>query len=112
MKNSSIKSRLNLADQYHELVLNGTKTSTIRLGQVTFIDANLTLNFENKSTIQVKIQEVIHGKCLKDLTEEDAEKDGFGSQSNLKEALLMFYPIIEEDSEVTIVCFKLTKQVC
>jgi hypothetical protein len=110
MKDTHVNS-LGLAPQYHKLVLNRTKTSTVRLGHVTFADANLTFTFEKKSAIQVEIQEVIHGKCLKDLTEIDAEKDGFESLSNLKQALLSFYPSITGNSEVTIVCFKLGKQV-
>ena len=98
---------LGLSDQYHELVLNGEKTSTVRLGHVVFADSNLMLTFENKPNIQVEIQEVIHDKNLKDLTEKDAQKDGFESLSKLKTALSTFYPDITEDSKVTVVCFEL-----
>ena len=72
-------SHLNLVDKSHEGILNKSKTSTIRLGQVFFVDKILPLKFEDKPDIMVKIKAINYNKPLKDLSEEDATIDGFTS---------------------------------
>jgi phage-related protein len=65
-------SHLNLVYQSHAGILNKSKTSTIRLGHLFFVDKTLPLKFEDKPDIIVKIKAINYIKPLKDLSEEDA----------------------------------------
>jgi hypothetical protein len=98
---------LNLSDQFYASILNKTKTSTIRLGFVFFVNEILPLKFEKKPDVIIKIKHIDYDRCLKDLKEEDAITDGFNNLSELKNALLNFYPDIDENSEFTIVHFEI-----
>lgn len=100
-------SDLRLVDQFYPLILNKTKTSTIRLGYVFFVKKTLTFKFENKPDLIVKIKCINYNNCLKDLNEKDANNDGFNNLTELKTALLKFYPNCNENSQFTIVHFEI-----
>jgi len=102
-------SELNLKDQFHERILNKTKTSSIRLGDVFFVSELLPLKFETKPDVIVKIRGVIYNKFLKELNEEDAITDGFTNLSELRTALLKFYPESDENTPFTILHFELNQ---
>ena len=97
---------LKMVDKFYSAVLNNLKTSTIRLGYVFFTDEKLTLSFQNKPDIIVKINRINYSKSFKDLNEEDAITDGFTNLVELKTKLLNFYPNIKENSQLTIISFK------
>lgn len=97
---------LKLVDKFHDLVSEGKKTSTIRLGFVFINNESLTLTFVQKPELTIKILKIDYSKCLKDITDSDAVKDGFENSESLKNELLKFYPNITDDSQVTIFYFR------
>ena len=102
-------SELNLKDEFYDSILNRTKTSTIRLGDVFFPNQLLPLKFETKPEVIVKVRGVIYNKFLKDLNEADAITDGFTNLTDLKTALLQFYPNSNANTQFTILHFELDR---
>lgn len=98
---------LKLIDKFHSLILKKIKTSTIRLGYVFFINEIIEIKFQAEQDIKVRLLSVDYSKCLKDLTDIDAQKDGFNDVNELKEELLLFYNAIDDNTQFTIVNFKL-----
>jgi len=99
---------LGLKDTYYELVISRKKTSTIRYGFVFFNDIITTLTFSNKPPVNVKIRKIEYSKTFNDLSDLDAELDGYNCLDNLKNDIRKYYPTIEDSSPITIVYFDLT----
>lgn len=55
--------------------------------------------------VPIEIRDVRHCK-LRDLTHEDARRDGFSSLEELQRALFSFYPELLPDDELTLVDFE------
>ena len=98
---------LHLNDAFYDWVLSGKKQSTIRLGEVFCEKEIISLIFDHHEEIPIKIQKIQRDKTFAQLTEEDAQRDGFDTLSVLKEKLRYFYPDIQEDSRVSIIYFSL-----
>ena len=97
-------SHLNLTNELFDLVLTGTKTSTIRLGLVFVANEYLTLRAGGR-TLTVRILAVDYSKTFGSLTEADAQQDGFGSITELKDTIKQFYPQITDQDRITILRF-------
>lgn len=83
----------------------GQKHSTIRLGRRPFSPGDrLYLVDEANQVITTTITSVSY-KRLIDLTDQQAERDGFQSLRELIEALYKIYPDISPDSDLTIIEF-------
>lgn len=97
-------SHLNLTNELFDLVLAGTKTSTIRLGFVFVANEYLTLQAGGR-TLTVRMQAVDYSKTFGSLSELDAREDGFGSLLELRNAIKQFYPRIVDQDTMTILRF-------
>lgn len=88
------------------LVLNGTKTSTIRKGRWQFYIGNAALvNSRHDQVIPIVIEEMV--KCkYKALNHDDALIDGFNNLEELQAALRYHYPSIKDDDIITIIYFR------
>jgi hypothetical protein len=96
---------LRIATQFAEKVKMGQKHSTIRLGRRPFSPGDrLYLVDEAKQVITTTITGVSY-KRLIDLTDQQAERDGFQSLRELIEALYKIYPNITPESDLTIIEF-------
>jgi len=92
--------------KYWNLLVSGRKKATIRIG-------DLGLKAGDEAFIhcggyvlgRVKIKKVTR-KRLRDLTDEDAEKDGFMSKEDLVKALKRHYPNIGGRTTLTIIEFE------
>lgn len=96
---------LRLIDKFYSMVISKTKTSTIRLGYVFFVNEILTLKFSSQPDLNVRIAKIDYSKCLKDIKDEDAKKDGFENFKELYTELIKFYPNIDKNTQFTIVHF-------
>ena len=95
--------------RYVDLILSGKKTATIRLGLVRPRYKEMIVHGGGRPVAKISITKVVYKK-VKELTEEDAIKDGFNNLSELLEELKKVYPNISNDDWVTIIEFKVIQR--
>jgi hypothetical protein len=91
--------------EYVDDILSGRKKATIRLGRVRVKYDELIIHGGGRPVAKVRVTSVTYKK-VKDLTEEDARKDGFNSLNELLDALRKAYGEINPDDLVTIIEFE------
>ncbi|RLF09833.1 MAG: ASCH domain-containing protein [Thermoprotei archaeon] len=94
--------------EFVELVLRGAKRTTIRLGLIKPRHKVVVLHGGGRDVAKLEITGVEH-KRLRELTEEDAKRDGFNSLEELLKALRKVYGKFGLDEPVTIINFKVLK---
>lgn len=99
---------LTVKRRYVRLILSGRKTSTIRLGSLQVRSRYLKVVSSGRPVAVVRVEEVIHKK-VKDLTDEDAELDGFNGLTELFRELRSIYGDFMLDDDITIIRFSLVK---
>ncbi|MGK8360998.1 ASCH domain-containing protein [Corynebacterium amycolatum] len=101
--------RIYMWEGYEELIRSGEKQQTIRVDD-PFREGSAQIVFEKESgevvTIPSQVTSVVSTR-RSELSEEQAKNDGFGSLTELQEALDTHYPGLAADDEVDIVEFKL-----
>ena len=95
--------------EYAEKILKGSKTTTIRLGRVRTRYSEVIIHSGGRPIAKAMITSVRH-KRVRDLTDEDARKDGFKSREELVRALKEAYGSIDPDSMVTIIEFRVSRR--
>ncbi len=95
-------------DKYLPKILSGIKTTTIRTKVRVFTpDSKIELRspVTSKSIrVAVKGTKVV---LFKDLTDEDARKDGFATKAILKKEMLSHYPDLTNESVLTVIDFEI-----
>lgn len=91
-----------------DLVVRGLKSTTIRLGRLRLSHRVLTLHGGGRDVAKVEVTGVKYKK-VRDLTDEDARRDGFESLEALLEALKRMYKGLDPDDTVTILELKVLK---
>jgi len=93
--------------RYLESVITGRKSSTIRDGVLVFPDnCELLLRFSRSAPpVKVRVTES-RVKRFKDLSQKEIEADGFGTRDELLAELRQYYPLIMEESVITVVNFR------
>jgi hypothetical protein len=95
-------------EKYLSKILSGAKTTTIRTNVRIFPPAcRITLRSTSSTKsilIAVKGTKVV---LFKDLTNEDARKDGFPTKAILKKEMLSHYPGLTDESIVTVIDFEI-----
>lgn len=95
---------IRLHPDYWPAVLSGRKRSTVRRGRRSYVLGDSLLSTGQQETL-VRITAIRY--CLvRELTEEDAVRDGFNTLDELLEALHHFYPALHSEETVTIVFFR------
>lgn len=95
---------MRLLPEYIEAIREGRKTTTIRIGKRGI--ANPELIFESDTnSIKVQVLSVQYRK-FSELTEADAQKDGFNTFQELEITLNAFYPNIKPHTWFTVIEFK------
>lgn len=102
---SSNTQKLRLLPEYFASVKRGEKKSTIRVGRRKLSKGTLILE-SNQERLKVELRYIAH-KHLKDLTENDAQIDGFRNLAELRKALFQIYSNLKPDSLLTIIYFEL-----
>jgi cytidine deaminase len=100
----SMPAKMRLLPEYIEAIREGRKTTTIRIGKRGVATSELTFE-SNADSINVQVLSVYYRK-FSELTEMDAQKDGFNTLHELETALNAFYPNIKPNTTFTVVEFK------
>lgn len=101
----TIGRRLLMKGELTDLVIKGLKSTTIRLGRLKLKHRVLTLHGGGRDVAKVEVTDVKYKK-VRDLTDEDAKRDGFESLEALLEALRRMYRGLDPDDTVTILGFR------
>ncbi len=98
---------INFDEEYVDLILSGKKKSTVRKGIKSYEMGKVVyLTASSKPFAKAKVTKAVV-KRVKELSDEDAIKDGFKSKEELIEALRKIYGRIDESDLVTIIHFEL-----
>ncbi len=98
--------RINFDAEYVESILEGKKMTTIRKGIKSYpVGRIVELTVNYKPFARARVVKVVV-KRVRDLTDEDAVRDGFNGRDQLINALRRIYGEIKESDLVTIVHFK------
>jgi hypothetical protein len=92
-----------LSSEFLPDVVSGDKVSTIRRGRRNYPLGGALLRARDRD-IAIDIRRVRYSK-IRDLTVDDARRDGFENVEELKTALSRFYPQLQPEDDVTIVEF-------
>ncbi|WP_457549517.1 ASCH domain-containing protein [Archaeoglobus sp.] len=98
--------RINFDAEYVESIVQGKKITTVRKGIKSYpVGKAVELTVNYKPFAKAKVKKVVV-KRVKELTDDDAIRDGFGSKEELLNALKRIYGEINENDLVTIVHFE------
>ena len=100
---------LMLKKKWGDLLLEGRKRATIRLGVVKPKYEELIVHSGGRPIAKVRVKSV-RVKRVRELTDEDARLDGFNSLDELLEALREAYGDFSPDEPVTIIELELVKR--
>jgi len=101
--------KINFDEEFVDLIIKGEKTTTVRRGIKSYPVGRLVeLTVNYKPFTLAKVKKVVV-KRVKELTDEDAKRDGFNTRDELISALKRIYGDIADDEFVTIVHFELAK---
>jgi len=95
--------------EYARLLLSGKKKATIRLGRVIPKYDEVIIHSWGRPIAKAKIVRVTYKK-VRDLTDEDARKDGFSNREELINELRSVYGDIKPDDDVTIIELKIIQR--
>ena len=101
-----------VGNAYKSKILKGKKTSTIRFGNYEATPGSevyLAITPSDSVIARIKITD-IKKKMIKELTLEDAKKDGFKDLKELINTLNKIYGTLQGDDEVTIIEFDVIKK--
>ena len=94
---------------FADKLLEGSKSSTIRLGIVKPRYREVIIHGHGRPLAKAVITGVEHKK-IRDLTDEDAVRDGFKSRKELLRALRKVYGDFSPEDPVTIIKLRITKR--
>jgi len=101
--------RLKFKKRYLQMILEGRKRSTIRLGRLVLRDRLLTIVGDGKPIALARVDEVIYKK-VRELTDEDARVDGFRGLIELFRELRRIYGDFGLEDDVTIIRFTVLRR--
>ena len=105
-----IKKVMTVKGRFADLILKGKKTTTIRLGKVIPMSDELLVHSGGRVIARVKVKDVKF-KRIRELTDQDARRDGFKSVRHLIRSLKKVYNLkISPDDPVTIIEFELVEK--
>ncbi len=94
--------------EYVDAILSGRKKATIRLGRVNVKYNELIVHGGGRPVARVRVTSVVYKK-VRELTDEDARRDGFRNRAELLKALERAYGKIDLDDVVTIIEFEVVQ---
>ncbi len=94
--------------EYVDDILSGRKRATIRLGIVKVKYRDMIVHGGGRPVAKIHVSNVVY-KRVKELTDEDAVKDGFKSKEELVRELRKMYGDVSPDDYVTIIEFEVVQ---
>ncbi len=98
-----------LKGEYVDKLLKGEKKSTIRRGFVIPKYKEMIVHGGGRPVAVIRVTRVVRKK-IKDLTDEDAKRDGIENREKLIEELKRAYKDLKEDELVTIIEFEVVRR--
>ena len=95
--------------EYGKLILEGKKVATIRLGKVKPRYKEMIVHGGGRPLAKIEITNVTYKK-VRELTDEDAKKDGFRDLKELLSHLKKVYGRLRDDDWVTIIEFRVIQR--
>jgi len=93
--------------RYADKILKEEKTSTIRVGKYSIKKGRSFYIHARGHVLGKAVVTNVKIKSLKELTDEDAKRDGFKNKKELLKALKKHYGKLDKDTPVTIIEFKM-----
>jgi len=93
--------------RYADKILKEEKTSTIRVGKYSIKRGRSFYIHARGHVLGKAVVTNVKIKSLKELTDEDAKRDGFKNKKELLKALKKHYGKLDKDTPVTIIEFKM-----
>jgi hypothetical protein len=84
---------------------SGRKKCTIRMGNASVDGTEIQIT-DGRTSVPVRIVKVEHGKCFRDLGENEARDEGFDTCAELITDLKKYYPRADASDPVTIIYFE------
>ena len=112
VKKVQIRKFMLIDNAYKERILKGKKVTTIRYGKYEAKEGSeiyIVITPSDTAIAKVKIKSITKKK-VRELTDEDARKDGFKNVKELLKALNKIYGELYGDDEITIIEFEVIKQ--
>jgi len=100
------KGKIKVSREDFNLAKKGIKTCTVRLGTLN-VAKSITEIHDGTNSLRVKIGGVDNKRVLRELTDDDAQKEGFRTKNDLISDLKRYYPSIEPEQPVTVIYFEL-----
>jgi len=101
--------RINFDAEFVEKIINGEKITTVRKGIKSYpVGRIVELTSDGKRFALAKVKKVVV-KRVRELTDEDAIRDGFKSRNELISALKRIYGDLRDDEFVTVVHFEVSR---
>jgi len=92
-----------------QLVREGKKTCTVRLGEIEVSDHEVWLS-DRRSRVRVEITRIENNRHFGDLTEADAVADGQASLEAMATDLAKFYGEMDAAQPITVIWFRLNDE--
>ena len=101
--------KINFDEEYVEAIRSGEKVTTVRRGIKSYpVGRIVELTVNYRPFARARVDKVVI-KRVKELSDEDARRDGFSSRDDLIKALKRIYGNINEEEFVTVVHFTVVK---
>ncbi|WP_290596813.1 MULTISPECIES: ASCH domain-containing protein [unclassified Archaeoglobus] len=101
--------KINFDAEFVDRIISGEKITTVRRGIKSYpVGRIVELTANGERFALAKVKKVVI-KRLKELTEEDARRDGFESRDALLSTLKRIYGEIKDEEFVTVVHFEVVK---
>lgn len=109
MRRKFLGRHLMVKGKYVDLILEGKKTLTIRLGIVKPRYEEVIIHGKGRPIAKARITRVYH-KRIGELSDDDAVKDGFKSREELINELRRIYEKVSDNDWVTLIEFKIVQR--
>ena len=100
-----IGQHLMIKGKFEKLIIQGKKCATIRIGKVEVRAKEFYIHSGGRIIAKAELENVEYKK-VKDLTDEDAQLDGFKNRNELLKELKSYYGKLSDDDIVTIIRFR------
>ncbi|NAZ27462.1 MAG: ASCH domain-containing protein [Thermogladius sp.] len=97
-------------EEYAARLIEGSKTTTIRRGIVKPRYREVILHAGSRPIAVARV-EYVYYKRLREISDDEAKRDGFENKAELVKTLKRIYPGMREDEYVTIIGLRVVKRV-
>jgi len=97
--------RIHFHESFYKAIQQGNKIQTARIDEPHYPLGKAMAEFSDGSSLSIEITGISYRK-INEMSMEEIQKDGFQSKEELWEALIGFYPDLDEDRDLMLVEFR------